>query len=128
MTLRLSDAQLDLVSRVQTTLLSPRDAPTVAAWVEEVVDATDRLFSTDRTAMILPHAEGLEFAGGPGLTPFLPAMARVLGAVEEGAIHFTEPHVEAAHAVRRARRIEVWSNPMLAELTGTPIELSLIHI
>ncbi|HZD06520.1 MAG TPA: helix-turn-helix transcriptional regulator [Longimicrobiales bacterium] len=122
MSLTLSDTDLDRIRAVQEALLSVHARPSVAAWGESVLIEARRLFRSDSALLVLPHDEGLELASSPEMSLFLDPVKRMIEGVEAGANRYRGPQVQGSQALRREMGLELWTNRMLVELDGRPME------
>lgn len=128
MALSLSSRDLSRLADLQETLLSPLEHETVEEWCLAVLRQAERLFRGDRSALMLPSARGVHYLSESIPSEYMERFERSIERFEPGALRFDDETVDRAWDLRRRRGLAVWSIPMLARLTGIPMdEVPMYH-
>lgn len=122
MSLRLVREDLHRLSTAQEALLSIPVVGSVSTWCQRTVAAVGDLLRSDRVVTVVPHFDGVEMACSPEMLPFMEPVRRAFHGVGIGRNHYRVPQVEASQVLRRRKGFEIWTNRMLVDLHGVPME------
>jgi DNA-binding CsgD family transcriptional regulator len=123
MAISLSNHDVACLAALQGELLSPLDHENTTAWCMAVLRRTEALFQGDRSAMLVPLSGGELHYVSESIAPEMAAQFReVLAPPDPGALRFKSAPEDTAWGARRAQQLEVWNIPMLAKLTGRPLD------